>query len=165
LSTNAPPPGGHSPSYPAQQPYPYGQPQYGQQPYGQPQYGQPAPPPPPRPSRFGRLSRQTKIRLIAIPLAVIAYGIWYAVGDHDTSTPASTDSNSASSAEVGDCLQNKGSESDPDLTIVDCGGAAADYKVKQREVLDYTCDPQYATYQLTRNGRPQFTLCMEHISK
>jgi hypothetical protein len=173
LSTNAPPPGGHSPSYPAQQPYPYGQPQYGQQPYGQPQYGQPypgapAPPPPPRSGFFSRFSTKTKIQMIVIPLVLIGYGVWYGLLGHDTpstSTSPNTDSTSASAAEVGDCLQNKGSESDPDLTIVDCGGATADYKVKQREALDYTCDPQYATYQLTRNGRPQFTLCMEHVSK
>lgn len=107
--------------------------------------------------------------MIVVPLVLIGYGVWYGLMGHDTpsstSTSPNTDSTSASAADVGDCLQKKGSDSDPDLTIVDCGGATADYKVKQREALDYSCDPQYATYQLTRNGRPQFTLCMEHISK
>lgn len=168
LSTSAPPPHGHSPSYPAQQPYPYGQPQYGQQPpHGQPYPGAPAPPPPPRRGFFSRFNLKTKIQMIAGVLVAIFCAVWYGVLGHDSpdTGPANTDSTSASSAEVGDCLQNKGSESDPDLSIVGCGEATADYKVKQREVMDYTCDPQYATYQLTRNGRPQFTLCMEHVSK
>ncbi|MGW2324487.1 LppU/SCO3897 family protein [Streptomyces sp. NPDC001700] len=165
LSTNAPPPHGHSPSYPAQQPYPYGQPQYGQQ----PSYGHPAPPPPPRPGFFSRFSTKTKIQMIVVPLVLIGYGVWYGVMGHDTpsssSTSPNTDSTSASAADVGDCLQNKGSESDPDLSIVDCGGATADYKVTERQVSDYECQPGNATYQMTRNGRPQFTLCMEHVSK
>jgi len=105
--------------------------------------------------------------MIAGVLVAIFCAVWYGVLGHDTpdTGPANTDSTSASAADVGDCIQKKGTDSDPDLTIVDCGGATADYKVKQREAMDYTCDPQYATYQLTRNGRPQFTLCMEHISK
>ncbi|MFD7507113.1 hypothetical protein [Streptomyces sp. NPDC059850] len=157
---NAPPPGGHSPSYPAQQPYPY----------GQPYPGTPAPPPPPpRRGFFSRFNLKTKIQVIAGVLVAIFCAVWYGVMGHDTPdtgpAPANTDSTSASSADVGDCLQNKGSESDPDLTIVDCGGATADYKVTERQVADYECQPGNATYQMTRNGRPQFTLCMEHVNK
>lgn len=111
------------------------------------------------------LNRQTKARIIAIPLALIIAGVWYYTSRGNTTGPEHKDTTSAAVADVGDCMQNKGSESAPDLSIVDCGASTADYKVKERYALDHACDDGYSQYQVTRRGRAQFTLCMEKLGQ
>lgn len=111
------------------------------------------------------LNRQTKARIIAIPLALIIAGVWYYTSRGNTTGPEHKDTTSAAVADVGDCMQNKGSESAPDLSIVDCGASTADYKVKERYALDHTCDDGDSQYQATRRGRAQFTLCMEKLGQ
>ncbi|WP_431776029.1 LppU/SCO3897 family protein [Streptomyces cucumeris] len=110
------------------------------------------------------LSRQTKIRIIAIPLALIVAGVWYYNSRGNTTGPEQQKKVAAQTIDAGDCVQNKGTESDPDLKKVDCGGAAADYKVKEQWPLDHECEPGLSTYQVTRKGRAQYTLCMEKLA-
>ncbi|MFI9005194.1 hypothetical protein [Streptomyces sp. NPDC053541] len=66
----------------------------------------------------------------------------------------------ASTAEVGSCVRNKGSEMFPKVVVVDCSSAEAEFRVEKRYDSGYEhCDPsRYAEYSET--GRSGFTLCL-----
>ncbi|MEU8823771.1 hypothetical protein [Streptomyces sp. NPDC048636] len=110
------------------------------------------------------LSHQTKVKIIAIPLALIIAGVWYYNSRGNTTGPEQQKKVASQTIDTGDCVQNKGTEGDPDLTKVDCGAATADYKVKEDWPLDHACEAGLSQYQVTRNGRAQYTLCMEKLA-
>lgn len=165
---------------PQQGPGPYGQPPQGPQPgYGYPQqphmqqpqpgYGQTqpqqwgtAPTPPPAPSRGG-LSLKTKFQIVVGVLAVIAFAVFWFMGRDDADT-----------AKAGDCLKNSGNDINPDLQVVDCGGAEAAYKVvsvhsdtTDQTICEGKADMGY--YEQTSGGRrssgKSFVLCLNEIKK
>ncbi|WP_329210970.1 hypothetical protein OG257_25150 [Streptomyces sp. NBC_00683] len=68
---------------------------------------------------------------------------------------------SANTARVGECVRVSGTESAPEVAVVDCGSAEAEFKVAERhEGSDARCDrtnfSEYAEY----GGRDSFTLCL-----
>ncbi|MFD7101665.1 LppU/SCO3897 family protein [Streptomyces celluloflavus] len=75
----------------------------------------------------------------------------------------------AQKAAVGDCMQNKGTASDPKMESVDCGSSAATYQVS--EVHDDTsdtsvCDKKYSAYTESTGGRrhrSSVVLCLTHL--
>lgn len=157
-----PPQGQQYPGTPPQgQPYPGGPPQgqpYGQQPpQGQP-YGQQPPPPgqpyPPAPGDGGVPPKKsnTKIRAIAIIIAIVVVG---GVGVYFFTK-------SAASAEAGDCIKvNKASASDADVEKIGCDSPEAVYKVGTKlDSSSASCpDGDYTEY--TQSGRGSgFTLCL-----
>ncbi|NDZ77064.1 hypothetical protein G3I19_00705 [Streptomyces sp. SID10853] len=184
---STPPPQGQNPY--AQQPNgPYGQPQggnpYGQQPqqpgpYGQPgqqpgPYGQPGQPgvpqqPSPYPNQGGGQipmapvapmapSRGKGKMILRVVIAVVVIGVaafsWYSSQDD------------ADTAKVGDCM-HRGSSSDtnPELEVVDCNDAKAQYKVAEKKDGDETCDrTKYNSYTET-GGSKDFTLCLTDYKK
>ncbi|GHH70193.1 hypothetical protein GCM10018793_03850 [Streptomyces sulfonofaciens] len=168
---STPPPQGQNPY--AQAPNAYGQqppppqggygypPQQGQQPGMPPgpspyiNQGAPLPPAPPR------RSRKSVLRIAGFAVvAVVAIGGWYASRDD------------AKTASVGDCM-HRGSTNDtnPDLEVVDCNDAKAQYKVLAKidgtftsTEADAKCvaaakDFQYA-YTETGGGN-SFLLCLK----
>uniref|UniRef100_UPI000A7A504A LppU/SCO3897 family protein n=1 Tax=Peterkaempfera griseoplana TaxID=66896 RepID=UPI000A7A504A len=66
-------------------------------------------------------------------------------------------------ASVGDCIHNSGTSSNPDVTVVDCGSADADYKVVDR--LSGTTDVEKCGNGATagyyqEQGTSKFMLCL-----
>ncbi|MEU4492823.1 hypothetical protein AB0F96_05020 [Streptomyces sp. NPDC023998] len=151
-----------------QQPYPqqpqpgYGHPQQPQQPYApQQQWG--ATPPPPPPSGRGGLGIKNILKIIGVVIALIVFAIVYFTSQDD-----------ADKAEVGDCMHNSGSTITPDLQVVKCGDAKADYKVVEvhpdttdQKLCEGKSDVGY--FEQTRGGRrssgKQFVLCLNKIKK
>ncbi|MEV6395304.1 hypothetical protein AB0M39_11080 [Streptomyces sp. NPDC051907] len=172
---------GHPDPYAQQapQPYPpqpgYGYPQQPQQGYGHPQQhpgpqqpGQPYPqqqwqaPPPPAPRRGG-LGIKTILKIVVAVIALIAFGIFYLMSQDD-----------ADKAEAGDCMTNNGSTGTPDLEVVECGGAKAEFKVvsvhadtSDTTICEGKADMGY--FEQTSGGRrssgKQFVLCLNNIKK
>lgn len=77
----------------------------------------------------------------------------------------------AKAASVGDCLENKGTNFDPDMNSVDCDSSAAEYKVA--EVHDNTtdtdlCDAEkYSAYTESsgrRKSRDSVVLCLTPLN-
>lgn len=157
-----------------QQPYPQ-QPQQPQQGYGHPQphatqpyplqqqWGAPPPPPPTRSSGGGGLGIKNILKIIVAVLGVIAFAVFYFMGQDD-----------ADQAEAGDCLKNSGSTITPDLEVVECGDAKAVFKVV--EVHPNTTDTNVCNgkadrgyFEQTSGGRrssgKQFVLCLNDIKK
>ncbi|MHC3470295.1 LppU/SCO3897 family protein [Streptomyces sp. 7R007] len=176
---STPPSQGQNPFAQGQQPYgqPQGQapypPQQGQAPYppqggypqqpGQPGFPQqgaaPYAPVPPQPKR--KLSFKTiKNIVIVVAAAGIAIGGWIASRDD------------ANTAKVGDCM-HRGStnDSDPDLEVVDCSSAKAQYTVLAKiegtftdSVAQTKCEAQAKDFQYiyTESGDgSDFLLCLK----
>ncbi|MFG2652979.1 hypothetical protein [Streptomyces sp. NPDC048436] len=116
------PPQGQNPYGQAVQPLPGqpGQPGVPQQPY--PPYNQGAPVPPPAPAGGGRRVNKLVLRIGAVIVVgiLIAVGKFY-LGRSDAETTA-----------VGDCLHNKGTQSQPDLKNTDCSSSDAEFKVIEK---------------------------------
>lgn len=158
-----PPQGGY------QQPQqPYGQP-YGQQPYGQQQFAPPQPqqPHPPQPQRprgggGGSFNRQSPLmKVVVLLIAGVIAGVWWYSSRGNTTGPGSEAAKAPTAAEVGDCVQNKGSSGSPDMEVVDCSGATAEYKVASK--YETECEPGQSRYEQTRRGRVQYSMCLEPI--
>ncbi|MFE7778685.1 hypothetical protein ACFU5O_33340 [Streptomyces sp. NPDC057445] len=71
---------------------------------------------------------------------------------------------SANTARVGECVRTNGTESAPEVAVVDCGSAEAEFKVaERREGSDARCDhtrfAEYAEYAES-GGRDSLTLCL-----
>ncbi|MEV0090527.1 hypothetical protein [Streptomyces sp. NPDC050738] len=174
---STPPPQGQNPY--AQQPTtPYGQQPQGGNPFGQQQPGVPPQQQPPYFNQGGPIpqapvGQQTgsgkakKILRIVIPVAVIAIVAvtWFANRD------------GASSASVGDCMhRGSASATDPDLKVVDCSDAKAQYKVLAKIKGDFSrteasakCteavkDAFQYTYTQTNSGS-SFLLCIAEYKK
>ncbi|MFE2552098.1 hypothetical protein ACFXGI_26600 [Streptomyces sp. NPDC059355] len=145
----------------------YGQPQQpGQPPYGAPpqQYAYPpqqfaAPPAPPR----KRMGVMKILKIIVAVVVVIAAAVGYYASRDD-----------ADKAKVGDCLTNKGNTISPDLQVVKCGGANAEYKVVK--VIPDSLDTNQCKGQSDigyqeqmrgsrRSSGKQFVLCIDEVKK
>ncbi|MBT2488000.1 hypothetical protein J7E96_05515 [Streptomyces sp. ISL-96] len=161
-----PPQGGYNP-YPQQQ----GQPPYGQQPYqGQPQspYGAPGGQPPQPPRRNRGLSPVIKgASFVVAAIVVLIYVFFFK--DHSTTTPVpdATPDTTAYSADVGDCVMEKGTEARPDIEIVDCAGPKAELKVTEEgmSVDTLECKPGESKFTITQRGRIDVALCLEPLKK
>ncbi|MEY9962239.1 hypothetical protein ABIA33_000260 [Streptacidiphilus sp. MAP12-16] len=73
--------------------------------------------PAPQPSKKSGFARRMAIRLGVL---VILGGAWFAY-DYATGDPTT--------ASAGDCVHNAGTDSKPDVSVLDCKDAKADYKV------------------------------------
>ncbi|MGW3321039.1 LppU/SCO3897 family protein [Streptomyces virginiae] len=163
--THPPQPGTNPYAQPGQ-PGPYGQPEqpgpYGQQPpQGQGPQQWAAPPAPP--ARRGGMGVLKILKIIGVVAVLIAVGVGYFLSQDD-----------ADHAKAGDCLKNNGTQISPDLQVVECGGASAEYKVVQvhQDTLDTAkCqDVSDIGYQeQTSGGRrssgKKFVLCIDKIKK
>ncbi|MEV5255551.1 hypothetical protein AB0K98_27735 [Streptomyces werraensis] len=156
-----PPPQGNPFTQGQQQPY--GQPQ-GQAPFPQ-QAGQPGFPPPGAPmppQQQGRKISFKTIKNVVIVLIVagVAIGGWIASRDD------------AAAAAVGDCM-HRGSTDDnnPDLEVVDCGDAKAQYKVLAKVEGNFSgltaqskCEAESKDFEYVyteTNGSKSFLLCLK----
>ncbi|MCG7523192.1 hypothetical protein MHW47_01815 [Streptomyces sp. OfavH-34-F] len=134
-----------------QQPYP---PHQGQQPQG---WG--APQGPTQPSGGKKAFLATRNIIIIVVGIVVLLGLkfgWSEIFESD-----------AKAAAVGDCLENKGTNFNPDMQSADCGSSAAEYRVE--EVHDNTtdtalCDAEkYVAYTESsgrRKSRSSVVLCL-----
>ncbi|MEU8620142.1 hypothetical protein [Streptomyces sp. NPDC048623] len=105
------------------------------------------------PANPGRpVVRRVEALGVLLPFAIVGV-LAYAFGD------------AASTAEVGSCVHNKGSEMFPNVVVVDCSSAEADYRVAERHDSGYAhCDQsRYAEYSET--GRRGFTLCLAPLGE
>lgn len=135
-----PPPQGQNPYGQGQNPYGQGQqPPYGQgqqpatsqmaqpgqpgvpqQPY--PPYNQGAPVPPPAAPSGGRRVNKLVLRIGAvIVIGIVIAVVKWQLGKSD-----------AESTAVGDCLHNKGTQSQPDLKNTDCSSSDAEFEVIEK---------------------------------
>ncbi|MCX4957055.1 LppU/SCO3897 family protein [Streptomyces virginiae] len=166
--THPPQPGTNPYGQPGQpgQPNPYGQPgqpgPYGQQsPQGQQPQQWAAPPAPP--TRRGGMGVLKILKIIGVVAVLIAVGVGYFLSQDD-----------ADHAKAGDCLKNNGTQISPDLQVVECGGATAEYKVVQvhQDTLDTAkCENvsdigyQEQTSGGRRSSGKKFVLCIDKIKK
>ncbi|WP_191134313.1 hypothetical protein [Streptomyces sp. col6] len=137
-----------------QQPYP---PHQGQQPQG---WGGPqGPQGPSQPSGGKKAFLATRNIIIIVVGIAVLIGLKFGLGELFESD--------AKAAAVGDCLENKGTNFDPDMKSVDCSSSAAEYKVA--EVHDNTtdtdlCDAEkYSAYTESsgrRKSRSSVVLCL-----
>ncbi|WP_030729805.1 LppU/SCO3897 family protein [Streptomyces sp. NRRL S-237] len=163
--THPPQPGTNPYAQPGQ-PGPYGQPgqpgPYGQQsPQGQGPQQWAAPPAPP--ARRGGMGVLKILKIIGVVAVLIAVGVGYFLSQDD-----------ADHAKAGDCLKNNGTQISPDLQVVECGGATAEYKVVQvhQDTLDTAkCQEvsdigyQEQTSGGRRSSGKKFVLCIDKIKK
>ncbi|WP_406331132.1 hypothetical protein [Streptomyces sp. NBC_00203] len=154
------------PQYGQQQPYPGQQPYQGQPPYGQPPYQQhPAPAgPPPGRQRPAFNSRSPLFKAVVFVIALIGAGVYYFTKSDEPYKAGTDTSNSDFSAEVGDCMKNNGTESSPDLEVVDCTNSAAAYKVEKTGSTS-ECEDGQLKYTKTRRNTTLLTMCLSEISK
>ncbi|TDO44405.1 hypothetical protein EV643_116217 [Kribbella sp. VKM Ac-2527] len=113
---------------------------------------EPAPGAPGRPMDPGKpLFKRPQILFLLVPVPVIALIVYGA-----TISP--------SSAAAGDCIQNKGTSINPDVRVVDCGSADAEYKVLGKvDSSDETRCEQYEGYTVAyteERGSSAYTLCL-----
>ncbi|GAA1518187.1 LppU/SCO3897 family protein [Kribbella lupini] len=115
---------------------------------------EPMPGAPGRPMNPGKpLFKRPEILGLLLPVLVIAAIV---IGNLTTTT--------SSEAKAGDCVQNAGTAADPDVKVVDCSSAEAEYKVLGRvsSSVSRTCDLyQDATVTYTeKRGSTGYTLCL-----
>ncbi|MBF9067981.1 LppU/SCO3897 family protein [Streptacidiphilus fuscans] len=142
-------------------------PGYPQQPPQQPNPGfqQPQPnqgfqvQPPQQPAPGGRTKRVGKvlgIRLIVSVVALIVIGVGGFIWDHATGA--------ADTAKVGDCVQNTGSDSNPNVHVLSCSDPNAKFKVLQ--VINNSSDDsqcqnvQGVVAAYTESGSNDMVLCL-----
>ncbi|MFD7731082.1 hypothetical protein ACFV6F_11950 [Kitasatospora phosalacinea] len=112
----------------------------------------PAPGAPGTPMPVGRpLYLRPEILGLLIPVAVIGTIVYGVQGDPDF-------------ASAGDCVHNSGTAFSPDVSVVDCGGSDAQYKVLGRveSSSDTACAAfpgRDASYVVTQ-GSSSYTLCL-----
>ncbi|MEG3631970.1 LppU/SCO3897 family protein [Streptomyces poriticola] len=146
-----------------QNPYAEGQQGFPQQP-GQPGFPQPGAPVPPEPAR--RKLGFKKIKNIVIAVAVVSIAVVGYVASRDD----------ANTAAVGDCM-HRGStdDSNPDLEVVDCNSAEAQFVVLAKVKGTYTaltaeskCSEEAKDFQYsyTESGDgTDFLLCLKDYKK
>lgn len=70
---------------------------------------------------------------------------------------------SAGTASAGDCVRNNGTTISPDIAVVECGSAEAQFKVAERHDGTAQCDRnRYSEYR-EYGGSSDFTLCLEPL--
>ncbi|MEU4295035.1 toxin-antitoxin system, toxin component [Kribbella sp. NPDC026596] len=113
-------------------------------------------PGPGRPMDPGKPLFQRPVILgLLIPVAVLALIIF-------------ANLNSTSNADVGQCVQNKGTSSNPDVSVVDCGSSDAEYKIvgKLDDSTDDTQCDQFAGSEASyvyERGSTKYTLCLSPV--
>ncbi|MGH4029439.1 LppU/SCO3897 family protein [Actinomycetota bacterium Odt1-20B] len=112
-------------------------------------------------SSFSRQSPLMKVVVLVIAAAVA--GVWWYNSRGNTTEAAKKDPSNVVTAEVGDCLQNKGSDGDPDMQKADCDGKTAEFKVASK--FEAECKPGQSHYEVTRRGRTQYEMCLTPIEK
>ncbi|WP_042371254.1 LppU/SCO3897 family protein [Streptacidiphilus neutrinimicus] len=130
-------------------------------PQGTPPQGYPAPPAagyatPPAPQKTKRGGGFGKKLLIRLGVVVLLFGAWF-VYDQVTGAP--------DTAKVGDCVQNSGTDANPDVHVVGCSNSAAKFKVlKVIDGTDYqqcAALPGYeAAYTETGGNSSDLVLCL-----
>jgi hypothetical protein len=167
----APPQGGQAPQNPYAAPnqgvppqgYPAGYPAPGAPNQGVPPQGFPAPPatgyaaPPAPAKRGGGFGKKLLIRLGVV---VLLFAGWF-VYDQVTGAP--------DTAKAGDCVQNSGTDANPDVHVISCSDSAAKFKVlKVIDGSDYhQCEalPGYvAAYTETGGNSSDLVLCLGNNS-
>ncbi|MEY9845796.1 hypothetical protein [Streptacidiphilus sp. MAP5-3] len=145
------------PSYPGQQPNPGYPPQQPNPGFQQPQPNQGFQVQPPAPG--GRTKRAGKIlgiRLIVSVVGLIVIGVGGFIWDHATGA--------ADTAKVGDCVQNTGSDSSPDVHVISCSDSNAKFKVLQvfnNSSDDSQCqNVQGVVAAYTESGSNDMVLCL-----
>ncbi|GAA1674520.1 hypothetical protein GCM10009745_16980 [Kribbella yunnanensis] len=115
----------------------------------EPQPGQRPPMDPGKP-----LFKRPQVFVLLVPIAIIAAIV---IGNITTT--------STNEAAVGQCVVNSGSDSDPDVDVVDCGDAKAQYRIVGK--LDNTTDdsrceqfPGYEASYTVRERYTRYTLCL-----
>ena len=117
------------------------------------QLAEPVPGAPGRPMDPGKpLFRRPAILGFLVPIAVIALIVLSVQGNPKY-------------ASVGDCVQTKGTASAPDVAVVDCGSADAEFKIvgKLKDSTNYKDCEQFsdATASFTEEqGSSKYTLCL-----
>ncbi|MDT3724930.1 hypothetical protein ROS62_08510 [Streptomyces sp. DSM 41972] len=156
-----PPPQGNPFAQGQQQPYvqPQGQAPFPQQ-AGQPGFPPPGAPVPPQPQGRKISFKTIKNIVIVLIVAGVAIGGWIASRDD------------AAVAAVGDCM-HRGStdDNDPDLEVVDCGDAKAQYQVLAKvegkflgTFAQSKCEEEAKDFQYVyteTNGSKSFLLCLK----
>ncbi|GGV53536.1 hypothetical protein GCM10010277_51240 [Streptomyces longisporoflavus] len=94
-------------------------------------------------------------------IAGVVAGVWWYSSRGNTTGPGSEVAKAPAATEVGDCVQNKGSTSSPDMEKVDCSGATAEYKVTSTHEVE--CEPGESRYEQTRRGRVQYSMCLKPL--
>ncbi|NBE55050.1 LppU/SCO3897 family protein [Streptomyces boluensis] len=159
MSIPPPPQGGQPPLGPPGQ-LPYGQPYSGQappqaSPYGYP-YPGPAPHPAPPPQRR-RTNPSTVIGIVCLVLGIAFTGTMLLIGGDGEPTRVGRQ------ADVGECLENRGTRGEPSLFVIDCDADKAEYRLVERlsdPGSDGKCPAGVTRYEESRNGRVTMTLCL-----
>ncbi|MFJ2774052.1 hypothetical protein [Streptomyces sp. NPDC087300] len=102
------------------------------------------------------------IKVAALLIAAVVAGVWMYTSKGNTTGPDSESAKQPAVAEIGDCVQDKGSEGSPDMEIIDCGDAKAEYKVESKHETE--CEPGQSRYEQTRRGRVQFSMCLTEVA-
>jgi len=115
---------------------------------------EPAPGAPGQPMDVGKpLFKRPAIIMLLIPFALIALIVYGA-------------SQSTSNASAGDCVQNTGSASSPNVSVVDCSSSDAEYKIIGKisgSANADDCAAQYPDYTVAyseERGSSKYTLCL-----
>jgi hypothetical protein len=98
---------------------------------------------------------------VVLLVAAVIAGVWWYSSRGNTTGPGSETAKHPAVAEVGDCVQNKGSSGSPDMEIIDCSDAKAEYKVASK--YETECEPGQSHYEQTRRGRVQFEMCLTPV--
>ncbi|MCF3122048.1 MULTISPECIES: LppU/SCO3897 family protein [Streptomyces] len=109
---------------------------------------------------FAGLSPLMKVGVLVI--AAIIAGVWMYTSRGNTTGPDSESAKAPAVAEIGDCVQNKGSEGSPDMEVIDCGDTKAEYKVESKN--EQECEPGQSRFEQTRRGRVQFSMCLSQVA-
>ncbi|MGW2224782.1 LppU/SCO3897 family protein [Streptomyces formicae] len=102
------------------------------------------------------------IKVAALLIAAVVAGVWMYTSKGNTTGPDSESAKQPAVAEVGDCVQNTGSDGSPDMEIIGCGEAEAEYKVASK--FETECEPGQSRYEQTRRGRVQFSMCLTEVA-
>ncbi|MDI3405308.1 LppU/SCO3897 family protein [Streptomyces cavernicola] len=178
-------------------PQQYGYPQQGQPPYGQPPQGQAPYPGPPQqpyqgqpqqpyqggpqqqpPRRGGGGLNQTVVKGVAVVIALIVGGIWHFSTKGDTvkdaeqaaqdAKEAAEKDTSAAGADVGECVDRLGTDEDPDIRVVPCSDAKAEFKVSDEGFTanSLTCKAGDSKFTVTyTRGSSDIALCLTPLDK
>jgi hypothetical protein len=115
---------------------------------------EPAPGAPGQPMNVGKpLFKRPAIIMLLIPVFLVGLIVYSA-------------SQSTSNASAGDCVQNTGSVSEPNVSVVDCGSSDAEYKIIGKisgSANADDCEQQYPDYTVAyseERGSSKYTLCL-----
>ncbi|MFE0174358.1 hypothetical protein ACFWZ2_18750 [Streptomyces sp. NPDC059002] len=101
------------------------------------------------------------VKVAALLIAAVVAGVWMYTSRGNTTGPDSESAKQPAAAEIGDCVQNTGSQDSPDMEVIDCGDAKAEYKVASQGLAE--CEPGQSRYEQTRRGRVQFSMCLTEV--